>query len=304
MTGDFAHREGEIWLDGEFVRWQDATLHVLTHALHYASSVFEGIRVYGSKIFRLTEHTERLVASAAELGCVLPFTVPELDRAASELAARNGMVDGYLRPVAWRGSETMGIGAPGTAAHVAIAAWEWPEVFEPGAKLDGISLHVSRWRRPPPECAPVRAKGAGQYAIGTLARNEAEAAGAQDALLLDHRGHLTEATGANLFLVVGGELHTPVPDCFLDGITRRVVIGLARSYGIRVVERRIPVGELESASEVFLTGTAYEVQPVRSIGGLAHASASRPGEVARTLAFRPGEVTRTLADAYAKLVRS
>ncbi|MFC7100833.1 aminotransferase class IV [Nonomuraea rubra] len=158
-----------------------------------------------------------------------------------------------------------------------------------------------------PAAARVRAgprQGAGQYAIGTLARNEAEAAGAQDALLLDHRGHLTEATGANLFLVVDGELHTPVPDCFLDGITRRVVIGLARSYGIRVVERHIPVGELESASEVFLTGTAYEVQPVRSIGGLTHASASRPGEVTRTLAFRPGEVTRTLADAYAKLVRS
>lgn len=289
MTDDFSRGTGHIWADGEFMPWEDATIHVLSHALHYSSSVFEGMRIYGGKIFSLTEHNERLLTSGHEIDMSIPFTVEALDRAAEDLVSSHGLQYGYVRPIAWRGSESMGVSATGTAVHVAIAAWPWPELFSVDAKSKGIALHTTRWRRPAPDTAPTRAKGAGQYAIGTIARVEAEAAGADDALFLDYRGYLAESTGANIFLAIDGQLHTPLPDCFLDGITRRAVIKLARGFGIEVVERHILPNELESADEVFLTGTAYEVQPVSRIDDTT---------------FGPGQITECLVDAYSSLVRA
>jgi branched-chain amino acid aminotransferase len=258
-------REGLIWLDGEFVPWREAHLHVLSHGLHYGGGVFEGERAYDGRVFKLHAHSARLLASARELGFELPWTAEDLDAATREVVKAAGITDGYVRPVAWRGSRTLRLAARDTCVHVAIAAWPWPHVFAPGARLRGIRLGTSRWRRPSPETAPVRAKAASLYGIGTLAGQEAEAAGHDDALLLDYRGYLAEATGANLFLVRGRQLHTPLPDCFLDGITRRTVIEAARGLGITVVERHIEPAELADATEVFLTGTAYEVQPVVSI---------------------------------------
>lgn len=263
----FDDRAGVIWLDGEFVPWCEARLHVLSHGLHYATSVFEGERAYGGEVFKLREHSERLLASARELGFELPWDAAQLDAATRELVRALDLCDGYVRPVAWCGTETMSVSPEQTRAHVAIAAWPWPHAFSPEAQLDGIRLATARWRRPAPDTAPVRAKGAALYAIGALARQTAERAGYDDALLLDHRGLLAEATGANLFLVIDGALHTPVPDCFLDGITRRTVIDAARRLGLPVRERPIHPRELARASEVFLTGTAYEVQPVRAVDG-------------------------------------
>lgn len=289
MITNFDDQDGEIWLDGRFVDWRDANVHVLTHGLHYSSSIFEGIRVYGGRIFRLEEHNQRLIDSAIEIACLIPYSLAELGEAVRDLVVRQGITDGYIRPIAWRGSQEMAVGGSGTSTHIAIAAWQWPQAFSDASKVAGINLHTSRWRRPAPDSAPVKAKGAGQYAIGTLARLDAESVGADDALFLDYRGFVAEATGANLFLVIDGELHTPVPDCFLDGITRRVVIELARSYRIRVFERHIPAEDLQSASEVFLTGTAYEIQPVRSIDDTE---------------FHVGPVTKKLSDAYMKLVRA
>ncbi|MQM27818.1 branched-chain amino acid transaminase [Glycomyces albidus] len=282
----FHDRDGVIWLDGVFVPWRDAGLHVLSHGLHYGGAVFEGVRVYGGRPFKAGEHLRRLAASAAELGYELAWTTSELERAVTELIERQGITDGYVRPVAWRGSERIAVGGAGLSAHTAVAAWEWPHVFDP-AKT-GISLATSRWRRPHPDTAPVRAKASALYCTGTLARDEAEAAGCDDALLLDWRGDLAEATGANLFLVIGGELHTPVPECFLDGITRRTVIGIAAGLGIPVRERRIAPSELADAEEVFLTGTAYEIQPVAAIDGRV---------------FGVGEVSASIAKSYADLVR-
>ncbi|MEV4434156.1 branched-chain amino acid aminotransferase [Streptomyces sp. NPDC049555] len=284
----FDDRDGLIWLDGSFVPWREARLHVLTHGLHYGGGVFEGMRVYGGRIFRLAEHSRRLAASARELGFALPFEPAELDRAAEELVRRAGIADGYVRPVAWRGSEQLSVSGAGTSVHVAVAAWEWPNVFSSAARERGIALGTSKWRRPAPDTAPVRAKAASLYNICTLARDAAEADGYDDALLLDYRGYLAEATGANLFLVVDGALHTPLADVFLDGITRQTVIALAHEAGIAVHEGHLAPEVLERAQEVFLTGTAYEVQPVRAVDG-------RPYEV--------GPVTRHLADAYARLVR-
>lgn len=281
-------RDGTIWLDGQFVPWREARLHVLTHGLHYGGAVFEGVRVYGGRMFKSLEHAERLRASARELNYSIPFSAAELDAAAREIIRREGIVDGYVRPVAWRGSEQISVSGTGTTTHVAVAAWDWPHVFSADAARTGIRLRTSKWRRPDPETAPVRAKAASLYNICTLARDEAEAAGFDDALLLDLRGGLAEATGANLFLVIDGALHTPTPDCFLDGITRQTVIALASDLGIEVFERRIDPGELDRAEEVFLTGTAYEVQPVSGIDD-------------RT--YRVGKVTSELAAAYARLVR-
>lgn len=261
----FDERDGVIWLDGAFVPWRAARLHVLSHGLHYATSVFEGERVYDGAVFKLHEHSERLCASARELGFELPWSATELDRATRALVRAQHLRDAYVRPLAWCGTETMSVSPRGARVHVAIAAWPWPHVFAPEAQLRGVRLATARWRRPPPDTAPVRAKGAATYATGALARQAAERAGYDDALLLDHRGLLAEATGANLFLVIDGALHTPVPDCFLDGITRRTVIAAAGRLGIRVHERPIAPAELDRASEVFLTGTAYEVQPVRAI---------------------------------------
>ncbi|MFK4065525.1 branched-chain amino acid aminotransferase [Streptomyces sp. NPDC029674] len=280
-------RDGLIWFDGELVPWREARLHVLSHGLHYASSVFEGERAYAGRVFRLHDHSERLIASARELGFELPYSAADLDAATREVVRRSGITDGYVRPVAWRGSHNLRLASGDIPVHVAIAAWPWPDVFAPGARLHGIRLGTSRWRRPSPHTAPVRAKAASLYAVSTLAAHEAEAAGFDDALLLDHRGLLAEATGANLFLVLGRELHTPVPDCFLDGITRRTVIESARDLGITVVERHIEPGELAGATEVFLTGTAYEVQPVASVDGLE---------------FTVGEVTTALVKAFGQAV--
>ncbi|WP_328619898.1 branched-chain amino acid aminotransferase [Streptomyces sp. NBC_00354] len=282
-------RDGHIWLDGRFVPWRDARLHVLTHGLHYGGGVFEGERVYDGHVFKLTEHSQRLHDSARELGFSIPFSVAELDGATLELVARQGIGDGYVRPVAWRGSEQIGVAGAGTSVHVAIATWEWPHVFSADAKNSGIRLGTSRWRRPAPDTAPVRAKAASLYNICTLARDAADAAGFDDALLLDYRGLVAEATGANIFLVAGEELHTPTADCFLAGITRATVLDLARELGIRVVERDVRPEELGGFDECFLTGTAYEVQPVRSID--AHE-------------YTVGRTTTALKEAYTELVHT
>ncbi|MDL2082019.1 branched-chain amino acid aminotransferase [Streptomyces sp. GXMU-J15] len=280
-------RDGVIWLDGRFVPWRDARLHVLTHGLHYGGSVFEGERVYDGHVFKLAEHTRRLHESAGELGYRLPFTEAELMDATLEVVRRQGIGDGYVRPVAWRGSEHIGVAGGNAAVHVAIATWEWPHVFSAEAKERGIRLGTSRWRRPSPDTAPVRAKAASLYNICTLARDEAHRFGYDDALLLDYRGQIAEATGANLFLVVGETLHTPVPDCFLAGITRTTVLDLAGDLGIPVVERHVRPEELGAFDECFLTGTAYEIQPVRSIDQYE---------------YRTGKTTTAVMEAYGRLV--
>jgi branched-chain amino acid aminotransferase len=258
-------RDGFIWMDGAMAPWRDVKVHVLTHALHYASCVFEGERVYDGRIFRLTEHSERLAKSAEVLGFELPYDVRTIDQACRQVVAANGISDGYCRPLAWRGAEMMGVSAQHCRIHVAIAAWTWPAYFTPEARLRGIRMTRGRYARPAPNTAPTASKAAGLYMICTLSKHDAEAKGYDDALMLDYRGFLAEGTGANLFLVMDGKLHTPLPDCFLDGITRQTVIGLAKGRGIEVIERHIEPKELADAQEVFLTGTAVEVTPVREI---------------------------------------
>jgi branched-chain amino acid aminotransferase len=258
-------RDGFIWINGTMVPWRDARLHVLTHALHYASCVFEGERVYDGRIFKLREHTLRLADSARKLGFDLPHDIATLEQACQQVVAANGIGDGYVRPLAWRGPEMMGVSAQNCRINVAIAAWTWPAYFTPEARLKGIRMTRAIYDRPAPNTAPTQSKAAGLYMICTLSKHEAEAKGYDDALMLDYRGYLAEGTGANLFLVIDGKLHTPLPDCFLDGITRQTVIGLARSRGIEIVERHIKPEELSDAVEVFLTGTAVEVTPVREI---------------------------------------
>ncbi len=284
----FEDRDGLIWYNGELGPWRDAKLHVLSHALHYASCVFEGERAYAGKIFKLTEHSERFAVSAQTLGFDLPYSVAEIDAACNETCKANGIVDGYVRPVAWRGSEMMGVSAQSTRIHVAIATWPWPSYFSPEARMKGIRLKTSSWRRPAPETAPVHAKAAGLYMICTLSRHEVESQGYDDALMLDWRGQVAEATGANIFLLFDdGKLHTPTPDCFLNGITRRTIIDLATKRGIEVVERVIMPDELGQAKEVFITGTAVEVTPV--------------GEIDEHR-YTPGDVTRTMMEDYEKAV--
>jgi branched-chain amino acid aminotransferase len=258
-------RDGFIWMDGAMVPWRDAKLHVLSHGVHYASCVFEGERVYDGRIFKLTAHTQRLAESARLLGFQLPYDVPAIEQACRQVVAANGIGDGYVRPLAWRGAEMMGVSAQQTKIHVVIAAWTWPAYFTPDARLKGIRMTRAPYQRPSPATAPTRSKAAGLYMICTLSKHEAEAKGYDDALMLDYRGFLAEGTGANLFLAIDDKLHTPLPDCFLDGITRQTVIGLARARGIEIVERHIKPDELASAKEVFLTGTAVEVTPVREI---------------------------------------
>lgn len=290
MSGStFADRDGLIWYNGEMVPWREANVHVLTHGLHYASSVFEGDRVYGGNIFELTEHSRRLGQSAEIMGFKLPYSTEELDEACRATCEANGIVDGYLRPVAWRGSEMMGVSAQNNRINVAIAAWPWPSYFSPEAREKGISLRTSDWRRPAPETAPVHAKAAGLYMICTLSKHAAEDAGFEDALMLDYRGHVSEATGANIFITFGDDnkLHTPTPDCFLDGITRQTVIKLAKDRGIEIVERTIMPEELENAEQIFLTGTAAEVTPVGRIDDFT---------------YTVGDITRTLREDYEKLV--
>jgi branched-chain amino acid aminotransferase len=275
----FDDRDGTIWFEGRLVPWRDAKIHVLTHALHYASCVFEGERVYNGKVFKLTEHSQRLADSAKLLGFELPMSVAEIDEATRQVVAANNIKDGYVRPVAWRGAEQMGVAAQQTKIHLAIATWLWPSYFPAELRQKGIRLMFAPWKRPHPETAPTKSKAAGLYMICTLSKHAAEAQGYHDALMLDWRGQVAEATGANVFLVIDGALHTPMPDCFLDGITRRTVIDLAKRRGLTVIERVIMPDELAKAQEVFLTGTAAEITPVGEIGPYR---------------FTPGEVTRKL----------
>ena len=283
----FDDRDGFIWFDGAMVPWRDAKVHVLTHGLHYGSCVFEGERAYGGKIFKSREHSQRLHQSAELLGFRLPYSVDQLEAAKAEVMEKNQLVDAYFRPVAWRGSEMMAISAQQTKIHVAIAAWQWPSYFGNEAKQKGLRLAVARWARPAPNTAPTASKAAGLYMICTISKHEAEAEGFNDAMMLDWRGFVAEATGANLFFVIDGKLHTPKPDCFLDGITRRTAMELARAQGIEVIERHIKPEELASASEAFLTGTAAELTPIGQIGEQRWAV---------------GPMTQALMQAYSKAV--
>ncbi|QWK76966.1 branched-chain amino acid aminotransferase [Ochrobactrum sp. BTU1] len=279
----FDQREGFIWQDGEFVAWKDAKVHVLTHGLHYASAVFEGERAYGGEIFKLTEHTERLHESARILGFEIPYSVDEINDACRELLKKQGSEDAYVRPIAWRGSESLGVSAQNNRIHLAIAIWQWPSYFSPEEKMKGIRLDIAEYCRPDPRTAPSRSKAAGLYMICTISKHAAEAKGYADALMLDWRGQVAEATGANVFFVKDGALHTPKPDCFLDGITRRTIIDLAKRRGLEVIERVIMPEEMETFSECFLCGTAAEVTPVSEIGKYH---------------FKPGEITNLLMNDY------
>lgn len=284
----FDRMTGKIWINGAFADWAEANIHVLTHGLHYASCVFEGERAYGGEIFRLTDHTQRLHDSARLLDFTVPYTVDEIDAVCRELLVLNGFEDAYVRPLAWRGSEMMGVSAQSNRINVAVAAWEWPSYFSPEQRLKGIRLDMAEWRRPDPRTAPTKSKAAGLYMICTLSKHAAERKGYADALMLDWRGQVAEATGANIFFVKGGALHTPTPDCFLDGITRRTAIELARARGIEVIERAIMPDEMAGFEQAFLTGTAAEVTPVSEIG---------PHR------FQVGEITRTLMQDYMAAVR-
>ena len=262
----FDQLEGVIWYNGEFIPWAEAKVHVLTHGLHYASSVFEGERAYNGNIFKLTEHTERLFKSAELLGFEIPYTVQEIDDACNETLKRQGLKDAYIRPIAWRGSEMMGVSAQANRINVAIAVWEWPSYFSPEERLKGIRLDMAQYRRPDPQTAPSTSKAAGLYMICTLSKHAAEAKGYADALMLDWRGRVAEATGANIFFLKDGVIHTPEPEGFLNGITRRTVIDLAKRRGMELVERPIMPEELSDFEQCFLTGTAAEVTPVSEIG--------------------------------------
>lgn len=279
----FDDRDGKIWLDGKLIDWRDAKLHVLSHGLHYGSSVFEGERAYAGQVFKNREHTARFKKSAEMLGFEIPYSFDEIEAAKEAVLKANGLSDAYLRPIAWRGSEMMAVAAQASTIHVAVAAWQWPSMFKPEIKEKGIRLKWAPYKRPSPETEPVHAKAAGLYMICTISKHDAEKHGYQDALMLDYRGYLAEATGANLFLVINGEIHTPTPDCFLNGITRQTVIDLAKKRQITVIERHIKPEELSAVQEVFLTGTAAEITPVGEIEGQQ---------------FTVGPVTKQLIDDY------
>ena len=283
----FDDRDGFIWFDGALKPWRESNVHILTHAMHYASAVFEGERCYGGKVFELSQHSQRLIDSARILGFEIPWTRDEIDAAVVETLAANNLVDGYVRPIAWRGSEQMGVSAQRTKPHLAIACWAWGAYFGAEALAKGLRLNIAPWRRPAPYTAPTKSKAAGLYMICTMSKHAAEDLGYNDALMLDWRGQVAEATGANVFFLKDGVLHTPTPDCFLDGITRRTVIGLARRRGIDVVERVIWPEELESFEQAFLTGSAAEVTPLAEIGPWR---------------FEVGALTRQLATDYSDLV--
>ena len=279
-------RDGWIWLDGKLVPWREANVHVLTHAMHYASSVFEGVRAYDGNIFELSWHSQRLRNSASMLGFDLPWSVAEIDAACIEALAANNLKDAYVRPVAWRGSEQMGVSAQKTKAHMAVAVWYWGQYLDPGA--GGLRLDIAPWRRPAPFTAPVQAKAAGLYMIATMSKHHAENRGFQDALMFDYQGRVAEATGANAFFVKDGVIHTPTPECFLNGITRQTVIKLARARGIEVIERDIWPEELEGFEQFFLTGSAAEIVPVGSAGPWS---------------FEVGALSRQMQQDYSDLVR-
>ena len=284
----FDDRDGWIWFDGAFVPWRDAKTHVLTHGLHYGSSVFEGERMYGGEIFKLTAHSQRLKRSAELLDFDIPYSVAEIDAACKETCEKNGMTDCYIRPVAYLGAEQLSVSSLNSKVHLAIAAWEWPSYFDPEVKKKGIRLEWAKWRRPDPATAPSTAKAGGLYMICTMSKTAAEKRGYADAMMLDWRGYVAEATGANVFFVQNGALHTPRVDHILDGITRQTIIEMAQAKGIEVVVRDILPEELSNFSECFLTGSAAEVTPVSEIGDYR---------------FTPGDLSLTLMDDYGKLVR-
>lgn len=285
----FDQLDGFIWFNGEMVQWKDMKIHVLTHALHYGSAVFEGQRIYGGKIFKLDEHSKRLHDSARILDFEIPYSVDELNAACIAVMEKQGLSEGYMRPIAWRGSEQMGVAAQKTTINVAIAAWEWGSYFDPEERMKGIRLRIADYRRPDPRTAPCRSKAAGLYMICTIEKHKSEKLGYADAMMLDWRGQVAEATGANVFFVKDGVIHTPDPDCFLNGITRQTVIGLAKDRGIEVVERVIMPEEMSDFSECFITGSAAEVTPVSEIGDYR---------------FTPGDISKTLLDDYMALVRA
>ena len=288
MSGGYDDRDGTIWMDGAMVRWRDAKVHVLTHALHYASSVFEGERAYNGKIFKSREHSERLKRSAEMIDFEIPYTIDQIEAAKAEVLAASGLQDAYVRAVAWRGvGEDMGVASARNPVRLAIAAWEWGAYYG-DAKMKGAKLDISKWKRPSPETIPSHAKAAGLYMICTMSKHAAEAKGCSDAMMYDYRGYVAEATGANIFFVKDGEVHTPTPDCFLNGITRQTVIGMLKDKGITVHERHIMPEELEGFEQCWLTGTAAEVTPVGQIGDWK---------------FEVGALTREIALDYEKLVR-
>jgi branched-chain amino acid aminotransferase len=288
MPIPFDQRDGLIWYNGALVPWREAKLHVLSHGLHYGSCVFEGERAYDGAIFRSTEHSERLRRSAELIDFEIPWSVEEIDAAKRLVLKTSGLSNAYLRPVAWRGSEMMGVSAQDNTIHLAIAAWEWPSYFDPETKMKGIRLDMAEYRRPDPATAPCQSKAAGLYMICTISKHRAERKGYADALMLDFEGFVAECTGANVFFIRDGAIHTPVADRFLDGITRRTVIELAKRQGFEVIERRIRPEELVSFNECFITGSAAEVTPVGEIGPYR---------------FRPGNMTRVLMEEYGAEVR-
>jgi branched-chain amino acid aminotransferase len=288
MAGGYDDRDGHIWMDGKMIPWREANVHILTHAMHYASSVFEGERAYNGKIFKSREHSERLQRSAKMIDFEVPYTVDELEAAKAEVLAASGLQDAYVRAIAWRGAgEDMGVASSRNPVRVAIAAWEWGAYYG-DAKMKGAKLDISKWKRPSPETIPSHAKAAGLYMICTMSKHAAEAKGCSDAMMYDYRGYVAEATGANIFFVKDGEVHTPDPDCFLNGITRQTVIGMLKERGITVHERHIMPEELASFEQCWLTGTAAEVTPVGQIGDYT---------------FEVGALTREIAESYEKLVR-
>ena len=289
MAGiSFDQRDGWIWFNGEIVPWKEAKVHVLTHGLHYGSSVFEGERAYDGVIFKTTEHSIRFRKSAEIMDFEIPFSVEELNAAKDKVVALNGGGDQYVRPVAWRGSEMMAVSAQNNKIHVAIATWAWPSMFDPETKMKGIKLDIAEYRRPDPACAPVHAKAAGLYMICTISKHAAERKGYADAMMLDWQGRVAECTGANIFFTRDGAIHTPIADCFLNGITRQTVIALAKEQGLEIIERRIMPEELSTFNECFIVGSAAEVTPVAEIGPYS---------------FKPGNISRTMMDAYTNAVR-
>jgi branched-chain amino acid aminotransferase len=276
-------RDGWIWFDGELKPWKDAKIHVLTHGLHYASTVFEGERAYGGEIFKSREHTDRLIRSGKMLDFAIPYSADEIEAAKRLVLEKNNLTNAYVRPVAWRGSEELSVPGRNNKVHLAIASWVWPSYFSVEEKLKGIRLEWSKWKRPSPETIPSHAKAAGLYMICTLSKDAAMANGFADALMLDYRGYVAEATGANVFFIKGDEVHSPLPDCFLNGITRQTVIGLAKENGYKVVERHIKPEELVNYDECFLTGTAAEITPVSLVGDYT---------------FKPGKGCETLLNAF------